>query len=126
MFNLSNLRSELKVVDDQIGCPTSVKDISRAIFHIIMKKNPTWGTYHFCGKEVTTWYRFASEIFSIFSGYGIIVPSIKPILSKNYPEAANRPLYSVLDCQLIEKNFDIYQPSWKIPLLETINELIKK
>ena len=59
----------LRVVADQFGCPTYSADLAEAIFMIAEKftrdRQIAWGTYHYCGKGVTTWHGFAEEIFAL-------------------------------------------------------------
>ena len=51
----------LKVVNDQIGCPTWTVELANGI--IKMLEEFEYGTYHICGSGQTSWYEFAKEIF---------------------------------------------------------------
>lgn len=90
MINAAAEKNELKVVDDQRGCPTWTVDLSNCILDILEKP---YGIYHICGAGETTWYGFAKEIFKL---EGIKV-SLKPCSSQEYLRPAKRPQYSVLD-----------------------------
>lgn len=83
---------ELKVVDDQKGCPTWTVELSNAILNLI-EEEADFGTYHFCGLGETTWYGFAKEIFE---GAGLKV-NLKPCTTDEFPRPAKRPKYSVMD-----------------------------
>lgn len=82
---------ELKVVDDQIGCPTWTKDLSKGIAQIITN-NPTYGIYHICGSGQASWYEFAKEIFKIKN----MKVKLVPCTSEEFSSPAKRPHYSVM------------------------------
>lgn len=90
MISLAN-KPELKVVDDQVGCPTWTVDLSNAIIKII--KDKPYGTYHTCGYGNTSWYGFAKEIFN---QAGLKV-NLKPCTTDEFPRPAKRPAYSIMD-----------------------------
>lgn len=89
MISLSD-KPELKVVDDQIGCPTWTVELSNGIVKLLAVDN--FGTYHVCGSGVTTWYGFAKEIFA---KAGLEV-NLKPCATDEFPRPAKRPHYSVM------------------------------
>ena len=89
MISLSD-KPELKVVDDQIGCPTWTVELSNGIVKLLNTNN--FGTYHVCGSGVTTWYGFAKEIFA---KAGLEV-NLKPCTTDEFPRPAKRPHYSVM------------------------------
>ena len=90
MLSLAD-KPELKVVDDQVGCPTWTVDLANAIVKIIEVK--PYGTYHTCGGGSTSWYGFAKEIFN---KAGIEV-NLKPCTTSEFPRPATRPAYSIMD-----------------------------
>lgn len=81
---------EIKVVNDQIGCPTWTVELANAIIETI--KNKSYGTYQICGSGVASWYDFAKEIFE---QEGLKV-NLKPCSSEEYPRLAKRPKYSAM------------------------------
>jgi dTDP-4-dehydrorhamnose reductase len=88
---------ELRVVSDQLGCPTDASDVSNSVSTYILKglneeTEWTFGLFHFTGNEVISWYDFAVRIKNEF-GFS---NSILPISTSGYPTAAKRPAYSVL------------------------------
>lgn len=91
MINLGKSNNELKVVDDQVGCPTWTVELSNGILKIIKEK--PYGIYHVCGFGQTSWYDFAKEIFKIL---GLKV-NIVPCKTEEFPRPAKRPKYSVMD-----------------------------
>ena len=90
MLSLAS-KSELKVVDDQTGCPTWTVELSNKITKLIDSKN--YGIHHICGSGSATWYGFAKEIFKLC---GLAV-NIIPCSTEEFPRPAKRPAYSVLD-----------------------------
>lgn len=85
-------KTELKVVDDQVGCPTWTVDLSDAIISFI-DEEPPFGTYHACGAGSTSWYGFAKEIFDLMS----LNVKLIPCTTEEFPRPAQRPAYSVMD-----------------------------
>ena len=84
----------LRVVDDQVGCPTYSADIAATI-EAVLSNDPVPGIYHACGPEAMTWRVFAERILSSWTGKTI---QIEPITTSEWPTSATRPRYSVLDC----------------------------
>jgi len=84
-------KPEIKVVDDQIGCPTWTVELANGILKLIGTQKPS-GTYHICGSGSTSWYGFAKEIFE---QAGLEV-NLKPCTTEDFPRLAKRPAYSVM------------------------------
>lgn len=87
---------EIKVVDDQIGCPTWTVELANGILKLIGMQKPA-GAYHVCGSGSTSWYGFAKEIFEQ-SGLNV---NLKPCDTKDFPRPAKRPAYSVMESEKI-------------------------
>ncbi|MDR3569353.1 MAG: dTDP-4-dehydrorhamnose reductase [Syntrophobacteraceae bacterium] len=132
MLRLGFEREELKVVCDQYGCPTWTFDLARCLVRMAQRvlsdsRNVRWGAYHFCGKGKTTWYRFASAILEEANRRKPRpggVANVLPIPSSEYPTAAARPKYSVLDCAKIEAAFGVSPPEWKKSLARCMDRLL--
>ena len=82
---------ELKVVTDEIGCPTYVKDLSEKILLAIQKKI-TPGVYHVCSRNSLSRYEFAKEILEV---QGINIP-IKECKLEDFDRKAEVPNISIL------------------------------
>ncbi len=108
---------EVFVVDDQFGSPTYARDLANTIFDLIHNKKWLPGIYNYSNNGKVSWIDFAKEIKSI-CGFRT---TIKPISSKEYPQKAKRPKYSVLDNSKIINTFNIKQ----IDYLESLRECIK-
>ena len=119
MLRLSNERSELGVIYDQIGSPTYAKDLARVIMKIIESDSNSYGVYHYSNEGVASWYDFAKAIFDL-SNTEIIVNAIP---TSSYPTPAKRPHYSVLDKSKLKKDLGIEIPYWRDSLKEAISFL---
>ena len=119
MLRLSETHSELRVVDDQTGCPTYAGDLARQILDIILSGKTENEIYHFCNQGSTTWCDFAKTIFTLA---GKIIEVI-PIASEDFGAAAERPAYSVLDCSKIQKALGSQIRPWLQGLQECIQRL---
>ena len=92
-------KEELKVVDDQIGCPTWTVELANGILKLLDSK--PYGTYHVCGSGHTSWYGFAKEIFKL-SGLEV---NLKPCTTDEFPRAAKRPAFSIMENEGICRNW---------------------
>jgi dTDP-4-dehydrorhamnose reductase len=129
MLRLGCEKETLRVVNDQSGCPTYAGDIAEALLTIASyilsnSQNSLWGTYHYCGQGVTTWYGFAQAIFEHGQKYfPLKIKKLIPITTEEYPTPAQRPRNSVLDCTAIKQCFGINPVSWEKGLVSVIEEL---
>ena len=89
MLRLAKTRTELGVVGDQFGAPTSARGIAKAIASVISTMSAAgsgdkrWGTYHYSGQPFVSWAEFANEIFLQAKDLGLIdsVLRVNPILT---------------------------------------------
>lgn len=135
MLRLGAERSELRVVDDQIGSPTWAKDIGDAIASLIhhwSTSDPATqaeicGTYHFTNRGVASWYDFAVAIFAEAQTLGIPlqIERVIPITTSEYPLPAPRPAYSVLSNSKITPILGKPAPHWRQSLRQMLQELIQ-
>lgn len=109
MLRLGEQRETINVVCDQIGTPTYAGDLADAIVKILPQINrDTAGIYHYTNLGVCSWYDFATAIMEL----GGRKCHVNAIPTSEYPTAATRPFYSVLDKTKIVKTFDIAIPHW--------------
>ena len=130
ILKMGREKESLRVVSDQCGCPTFAADLADAILEMARQTenrvSVPWGTYHYCGKGVTTWHAFAEAIFKIAGRHEeFAVKEILPISTAEYPTPVKRPVNSVLDCTKIERYFGIQPRSWRESLAEMIERLYK-
>lgn len=117
MRRLGAEKSEIGVVADQWGSPTSAHDLARAILTAIDK--PEYGTYHFSNEGVTSWALFAEHIMSL-SGLGCRVNHIP---TSAYPTPASRPEYSLMSKEKFSRVFDVTIPEWELSLEDVVGRL---
>jgi dTDP-4-dehydrorhamnose reductase len=122
MLRLAREREELRVVSDQQTCPTSAADIAATL--LALCENPRSGIFHYCGSTAVSWYEFAKSIIKNANQYEKLkVKNIIAIPTSDYPTPAKRPVYSVLNCEKINKNFGIQQPDLEKGLDHVISTL---
>jgi len=117
-------KETLKVVFDQTGTPTYAADLAEAILSIVsgVIRNQiamNSGIYNYSDEGVCSWYDFACEIVKE-AGLNC---KILPILSKEYSQLAQRPVYSVLDKSKIKDNYGLSIPHWRSSLIKCIKLL---
>lgn len=109
MLRLSEDRSVLNVVGDQVGSPTYAPDLAEVIMHHIIKNECLdYGLYHYSNEGVASWYDFAKAIFRV---QGLKI-KINPINTTAYPTPAKRPKFSVLDKTKIKNTLKLEIPYW--------------
>ena len=108
MISLAD-KPELKVVDDQVGCPTWTVELANGIVKIITEEMP-FGIYHVCGSGETSWFGFAKEIFNLMK----LNVNLKPCTTEEFPRPAKRPKNSIMENNKICRN-------WKTALKEYID-----
>ena len=117
MINLMKSKSELKVINDQVGSPTYAGDLAKTILDLITHKNWIPGIYHFTNLGKVSWFDFANDIKSIY-GFNTSIDSIS---SQEYSIKTKRPKYSLLDNSKIINTFDINQMNY----LDSLRKCIK-
>jgi len=112
MLRLGAERNELRIVGDQVGCPTYAQDIAKAIMMIIESlklKEVSSCLYHFSGNFCCSWAEFAQAIFDEALKLKVIAskPSIVAIRTQEFPTLAKRPARSELSSNNIRSTFGI-------------------
>jgi dTDP-4-dehydrorhamnose reductase len=112
MLRLGTERNELRIVGDQVGCPTYAQDIARAIMKIIESlesKEVSSCLYHFSGNFCCSWAEFAQAIFDEALKLEVIAskPNVVAITTEEFPTLAKRPARSELSSKKIESTFGI-------------------
>lgn len=100
ILRLAHERKELKVVADQVGCPTYTADLADAIFNLLgLTENNPYGIYHFSNAGHCSWYEFARAIWEEARAHDLPleVDEIRAISTADYPLPARRPANSVFD-----------------------------
>lgn len=115
MLKLGQEKTELTVVDDQIGSPTWTMDLARGIIALIDKD--CRGTYHCANSGHTSWNGFAK---AIFDEAGLPV-QVLPMTTEQLNRPARRPLYSTLDCSKLVADTGFEPQPWHEALKRYLN-----
>ncbi|MXY91003.1 MAG: dTDP-4-dehydrorhamnose reductase [Gammaproteobacteria bacterium] len=124
MLSLMAERDELAVVNDQSGCPTSAHTLAALIWRMVLLPARS-GLYHWHDGGVMSWYEFALEIQKWGQAAGVLqsVIPIRPIASAEYPAAATRPAYSVMDRSRTMADFDMPERDWRSDLVRVVGAI---
>jgi len=128
MLNAGQQRPELRVVADQVGCPTSADDLAFVILAIAARiEREGWrdefvGVFHAAGSGATSWHGFAEAIFALAAAHGVHGPKVVPIATADWPTKAKRPTNSRLDCSRLERVFGLRLPAWQASLAGVVAE----
>ena len=123
----ARVAQSIEAADDRQGCPTSAVDVGRVILAIIKQLRvgaDAWGTYHYCGAEVTTRYRFTEAILAGAGQYESLKTStLVPVPSRALNFEVERPASSVLKCKKLLSTFGIRQRPWRNELMAVLREI---
>jgi len=111
---------EVRVVNDQVGQPTSASDLAKQLVELGLSASPA-GIYHGTNSGQATWFEFAQEIFKLA---GADVGRVTPVSSSEYPRPAKRPTYSVLSHDSWAKTYVKPLRDWRIALTEAMPAII--
>ncbi|MDX1477489.1 MAG: dTDP-4-dehydrorhamnose reductase [Saprospiraceae bacterium] len=124
MLRLAADGRSLKVVADQVGCPTYARDLAQAILRVMQTletgRDDVFGVYNFSNAEPTNWHDFAAEIFRQAG----MNADLSPTTSDAYVTPARRPAYSVMDTSRFRRTFGMTPRSWQEALAECLPQVI--
>jgi dTDP-4-dehydrorhamnose reductase len=144
MLRLAKERSELRIVDDQVGAPTSSEAIAQATTAVLSRvfsgdpaqaeapsqppaeDLPTdWsGIYHLTCSGAASWFGFAREFLTrADETAGTPLPTLIPIPTAEFPRPARRPANSRLSCEHLRQTFGVTLPSWQQALQRVLEQL---
>ena len=119
----------LKVISDQISCPTSTTSLAKFCWEIILNKNIFFPQkLHWTEKGFCSWFNFSEEIGKLALQKNLIKRNaiVKPISTIDYYSLAKRPNFSLLDSR---KSWDLIKQNpihWKISLSRELDQIQKK
>lgn len=134
ILRLASERDTLKVVDDQVGVPTSPSLIARVTIDAIraIKDNNAWpeGIYHLAPQGKTSWHQIARTLIGYATQQRIPLhtdtANVQAITSADYPTAAKRPLNSQLDTHKLRSQLSFDLPHWKDDFLIVASDIVKE
>ncbi len=122
ILRLAREKPLLKIVNDQIGAPTSTQTLAEATTHILRQWQPRQsGLFHLTASGHTSWHGFAKLIVDLA---GPPYPGVEPIPTSEYRTAARRPLNSRLDCNKVSAQFGLQLPDWEQAARGVIAQLL--
>jgi dTDP-4-dehydrorhamnose reductase len=126
IMRLAREREQLRVVADQMGCPTWSRMIAETTALALRQAAAArdWGaftgTYHLASSGVTSWQGFAQAIVNLMPGEGRKCSGVEAISTAEYPTPAKRPAYSALGCAKLERVFGLRLPHWEESLRQVL------
>ena len=146
VLRMATQREELKIVGDQIGAPTSSRDIAAATVHVLSQIcahgsppdsfSEASGVYHMTAGGETSWYGFAKAILDAISrcepnwpwfaaatyGRPLITRRLISITTDEYPTPVRRPAYSILSNDRLAHVFRTRLPDWQTQLSSVFSD----
>ncbi len=123
MLKLSENHDELTVVSDQLGTPTSAKELARCIHALLPTDN--YGLFHGTCEGDTNWAEFAEEVLRL----GGKDTRVKHVTSEEYaamnPQSAKRPAYSILDNYMLHLTGSYTFADWHEAIKEYFEDGLK-
>ncbi|MDP9127296.1 MAG: dTDP-4-dehydrorhamnose reductase [Pseudomonadota bacterium] len=123
-------RDELRIVSDQISCPTYAPDVAKALIvmsdRILSGRSDGYGTFHLGGTPEASRFEFVNEVMASYASHTSRRPKIVAALSADFSGFAARPPYSVLDCSRINEIYEIKPKPWREGLTAAITALTQE
>ncbi|MCB2189964.1 MAG: dTDP-4-dehydrorhamnose reductase [Deltaproteobacteria bacterium] len=127
MLELMRTRPAIKVVEDQVGCPTPARELAQALVTlasmVLELGDAAWGTYHLSGPLIINRYQFAQMIWAEANKSLDKDLTIEPVGSEAFAAPAERPAYSALDCTKIKQRFGLALADWQPELARIVSFL---
>jgi dTDP-4-dehydrorhamnose reductase len=126
IMRLAREREKLRVVADQVGCPTWSRMVAEATTLALRQGvvGRDWaaltGIYHLASSGSTSWHGFAQAIVNLMPAEGRKCSVVEAIPTQEYPLPAKRPPNSVLACDKLERVFGLRLPSWEESLRQVL------
>ncbi len=117
MLRLSESNDKVRVVGDQVGSPTSAKELAAAIAHLLFTEN--YGVFHATCEGSCSWAEFAEEIFRQ-AGKKTVVETVT---TEEYGAKAPRPAYSILENYMLKLTTDFMFADWQKALTIYMREI---
>ncbi len=126
MMRLAREREKLRVVSDQVGCPTWSRMIAETTAQAVRQCAAAGdlgafsGTYHLAASGSTSWHGFARSIVELMPAEDRKCSQVEAIATSEYPTPTKRPAYSVLECGKLERTFGLRLPDWEDSLKQVL------
>ncbi|MCE7798388.1 dTDP-4-dehydrorhamnose reductase [Sphingobium sufflavum] len=128
MLRVGATNPEMRVVDDQQGCPTAAADLAAALQVMVLRHlddaDAPVGTYHFVNGGKTTWCGLARTIFDLSGAAGGPSANVTGITTADYPTPARRPANSALATGGLTRDYGITPRPWQEAVRDIVAELV--
>lgn len=133
MLRLGHEHDQLRVVDDQRGCPTFAGDLADTILALASRLDggaagpmpvDGFGTFHAAGQGTTSWCGFARRIVALAGPRLTRRPLVQAIATADFPTPARRPANSMLDCDRLARVHGLRLRPWDAALPEMLDVVL--
>jgi dTDP-4-dehydrorhamnose reductase len=131
MLRLAGMKTELNVIDDQVGAPTGadlLADLTALTARAAMAQPGLGGTYHAVAAGATSWHGYARLVIETARSRGVALTlppeALRPIPTSAYPTPAPRPLNSRLDTRKLRERFGVHLPDWESGVRRLLDEIL--
>lgn len=127
MLRLAGERPVARVVQDQVGSPTSAEHLAGVLLDLAARLaagEDRYGVLHAAGRGEASWAEMAREVFSQSASIGGPTAEVEPIGSADYPTKAERPRNSRLDTGLLETAYGLRLPDWREGVAASVRRLV--
>jgi dTDP-4-dehydrorhamnose reductase len=127
MLRVAAAGNPLKVVDDQLGRPTSAADLAGFLLNLAPRLaaapagDALFGTVHFANDGEVSWRGFAQAIFA--EALGDKAPDVAATTTAEYVTPAQRPLRATMDLTRLQQDFGVRPRDWRAALKDILVEL---
>jgi dTDP-4-dehydrorhamnose reductase len=132
ILGVAKSRNTLDIVADQHGTPSSAFDIANGIVGVVKNlvsrpgETALRGVFHMTATGDTTWAGFGQAVFADSRAIGGPFATVRPIASKDYPQAAKRPKNSRLDSSKLAWAHGVQLPEWRSSLKLCVERIIRE
>lgn len=127
MLRLAGERPVVRVVQDQVGSPTSAEHLAVILLELAARLaagEDRYGILHAAGRGEASWAEMAREVFRQSAAAGGPKAEVEPIGSASYPTKAERPRNSRLDTGRLETAYGLMLPDWRDGVAASVRRLI--
>ena len=131
MLRLAAAKTELNVIDDQVGAPTGadlLADLTALMARAARAQPDLAGTYNAVAGGATSWHGYARLVIETARARGVALTlpaaALLPIPTSAYPTPAPRPLNSRLDTRKLRERFGVHLPHWESGVRRMLDEIL--
>jgi len=131
MLRLAGTKTELNVIDDQVGAPTGadlLADVTALMARAARARPELSGTYHAVAAGATSWHGYAKLVIETARERGVPLAlpagALRAIPTSAYPTPAARPLNSRLDTRKLRDAFGVHLPDWELGVRRMLAEIL--